>query len=253
MKRTIIIGDVHGCIAEFSELLRKLAFVKGEDRLILVGDLMDRGPDPVACVKLARECGAEAVLSNHDEKHIRFRKHEAVSMTTGRKNPMRFPAEKSAQNAALSDQDIEWFRGLPLMLEAVPGLVVVHAGLEPAFPANEQPSDVVIRVRYVNSDGKMVGFKDGSLDQPSNTVYWTEQWKGPESVIYGHAVHSMTEPRIDRFDGGACYGIDTGCAFGGSLCAMVLAPGWGVNDPAVFVQVRAAREYLPKHRRVNES
>jgi hypothetical protein len=99
----------------------------------------------------------------------------------------------------------------------------------------------------------MVGFKDGSLDQPSNTVYWTEQWKGPESVIYGHAVHSMTEPRIDRFDGGACYGIDTGCAFGGSLCAMVLAPGWGVNDPAVFVQVRAAREYMPKHRRVNES
>ena len=41
--RTIIIGDVHGCFTEFTELLEKCE-IGSEDRLILVGDLMDRGP-----------------------------------------------------------------------------------------------------------------------------------------------------------------------------------------------------------------
>ena len=41
--RTIIIGDVHGCFKEFAELLEKCE-IGSEDRLILLGDLMDRGP-----------------------------------------------------------------------------------------------------------------------------------------------------------------------------------------------------------------
>ena len=42
--RTIIIGDIHGCFTEFTELLEKCE-IGSEDRLILLGDLMDRGPN----------------------------------------------------------------------------------------------------------------------------------------------------------------------------------------------------------------
>ena len=42
--RTIIIGDIHGCYKEFITLLRKIKYKKNQDRLILLGDLMDRGP-----------------------------------------------------------------------------------------------------------------------------------------------------------------------------------------------------------------
>lgn len=43
--RTIIVGDLHGCDREFSTLLQKLRFDPTADRLILLGDLFDRGPD----------------------------------------------------------------------------------------------------------------------------------------------------------------------------------------------------------------
>jgi bis(5'-nucleosyl)-tetraphosphatase (symmetrical) len=243
--RTIVVGDVHGCLDEFRALLDLVSFVHGQDRLVQVGDLMDRGPDPVGCVRFARELGAEVLMGNHEEKHVRFRKHEANRLATGKKNPMkRFSPEKAAQNAALSDEEVAWMAALPMTLDLGNRLMAVHAGLEPAFSFQDQ-SKAVLRVRYVDAKGKMVGFTEGSLDQPSNTVYWTAQWNGPESVVYGHAVHSLTDPRVDLVPGnGKCFGIDTGCVFGGRLTAMVLVPG---SEPE-FAQVQAQREYFPKNR-----
>lgn len=237
--RSIVIGDIHGCLAEFQELLDLVRYRQGEDRLILVGDLMDRGPDPVGCVRLARELGAEVVLGNHEESHIRWRKHEAARLTTGKKNPMKaYNPLRAQQSAALSEQDVQWFQELPTLMEIAPNLLVCHAGLEPAFSANQQTS-AVIRVRYVDAAGEMVSFEEGSLDQPPNTAYWAARWPGPESVIYGHAVHSLQTPRVDRFDGGACYGIDTGCSFGGRLtCALVID-----GQVQEFAQVQAREEY----------
>jgi hypothetical protein len=245
MDRTLVIGDVHGCLDELRDLLKVVSFVQGSDRLVFVGDLMDRGPEPAACVKFVRELGAECVESNHDEKFPRFRQHEANRAVTGKKNPMRLSAERQAQHALLSDDDVAWLKGLPRVLHINPSLVVVHAGLEPAFKVADQ-SDAVIRVRYVDDSGVMKGYSEGSLEQPANTILWAERWKGPESVIYGHAVHSLGNPRVDRFDGGACYGIDTGCVYGGHLSAAVVVPGRDVE----FVQVRARLAYYDLgHRR----
>ena len=42
--RTIIVGDIHGCYRQFITLLRKVNYKKNKDKLILLGDLMDRGP-----------------------------------------------------------------------------------------------------------------------------------------------------------------------------------------------------------------
>lgn len=220
--RTIIIGDVHGCLEEFHELLKLVSFSKGNDRLIQVGDLMDFGPDPVGCVRFARENDAFVLLGNHEETHIRWRRHMVTHKATGKKIPMRaFDQETAAQNAALTDEEIEWMAGLPLSCVIRPNLVAVHAGLEPKYTFADQ-SRAVLRVWYVNNEGKMVGYAPGSHDQPPDTLAWAEAWKGPESVVYGHAVHSLESPQIDHFTDGHCYGVDTGCAYGGKLTAMVL-------------------------------
>lgn len=240
--RTLVIGDVHGCLDELRDLLNAASFVKGTDHLVFVGDLMDRGPEPAACVRFARELGALCVESNHDEKFPRFFKHEANRLATGKKNPMKLSAERAAQGRMLSEDDIAWLKGLPNVLHIAPNMVVVHAGLEPAFKVADQ-SDAVVRVRYVDAAGEMKGYSEGSLEQPANTVLWAERWKGPESVIYGHSVHSLTEPRVDRFEGGACYGIDTGCVFGGFLCAAIVVEG---REPE-FVLVKARKCYHPLH------
>ena len=41
--KTLIVGDIHGCYDQLVRLLNKLDFRENEDRLISLGDLMDRG------------------------------------------------------------------------------------------------------------------------------------------------------------------------------------------------------------------
>ena len=241
--RTIIIGDVHGCREEFAELLQKVNYVVGRDDLISVGDLLDRGPDPVGTVALAMDKHARLVAGNHEEKALRWLRHEEkVKSTPGYKNPMRaVPPERMAEWRALTEAQVDYLKNAPHMLD-LGNWLAVHAGFEPGYPIDKQKPDRVTRVRFVNAEGEMVGYTEGSLDQPKDTVYWTTKWRGPKNVVYGHAVRSTTDPRIESFqDGVSTVGIDTGCCFGGRLTAMIL----NGDEPLAFVQVQAKRQYYP--------
>ena len=70
--RTLVIGDVHGCLDELRALVAK-AGVTADDDVVFVGDLVAKGPDSVGVVAWARERGAAAVLGNHDEHVLRAR------------------------------------------------------------------------------------------------------------------------------------------------------------------------------------
>lgn len=241
MARTIVVGDVHGCLDEFRSLLDLLSFRQGHDRLVQVGDLMDKGPDPVGCVRFARSVGAEVIMGNHEDSHVRFRRHEATRTATGKPNPMLKFAEdvdKVTQNAALSDDEVVWMASLPLVLDLGGGLVAVHGGFEPAFSVENQ-SKAMLRVRYVNDQGRMATNGTSPLDQPSGSVRWAERWTGPQSVVYGHAAHSLVSPKVDAFPGGWCFAVDTGAVYGGRLTAMVWIPG---QDPE-FVQVQSRQAH----------
>jgi calcineurin-like phosphoesterase family protein len=65
MQRTIVIGDVHGCIEELRELLKKCEYCP-DDEVVFVGDLVARGPDSLGVLALVRNLGARSVLGNHD-------------------------------------------------------------------------------------------------------------------------------------------------------------------------------------------
>ena len=71
--------------------------------------------------------------------------------------------------------------------------------------------------------------------------------RGPENVVYGHIVHSRRNPRIDTRETShgvvRCYGIDTGCVFGGRLTAIVFDDEEMRAEPT-FVQVEAERAYV---------
>ena len=109
MPRTIFIGDIHGCLDELESLIVRLA-IEPADRVFCAGDFMDRGPSPAGCVQLARSAGFASVLGNHEEKHLRWRRHEQRrAADPSYKNPMRSLHPQSvADNAALTDEDIEY-------------------------------------------------------------------------------------------------------------------------------------------------
>lgn len=61
MSRTLVIGDIHGCLECFERLL-SLVKIHPEDRVISVGDLIHRGPDSARVVRRMREINAELVI-----------------------------------------------------------------------------------------------------------------------------------------------------------------------------------------------
>ncbi len=68
--RTIAIGDIHGCTAALEAVL-KAAAPRREDTVVVLGDIVDRGPDTCGTIEclldLAEECRLVAILGNHDE------------------------------------------------------------------------------------------------------------------------------------------------------------------------------------------
>lgn len=251
-KQVIVVGDVHGCLEELDELLHVISFNPATMRLVFLGDLMDRGPDPVGCVRRVRELGAECVMGNHEDKHLRWRKHEDKRKATGKLNPMKPMAEpERLANEALSDDDIAWMKTLPVKLHLIHNFWGVHAGCVPNISLDKQEPSQMMRVRYIGSDGKPVPLNPDK-SQPEGTVYWATLWRGPESIIYGHCIHERFGVRynaglIDELTGQAksyCLGIDTGCCMGHKLTAGIIDPK--NSDAVQMVYIPAKRAYFSR-------
>jgi bis(5'-nucleosyl)-tetraphosphatase (symmetrical) len=236
--RTIVIGDVHGCLEELDALLRAADYRPGRDRLVLLGDLLDRGPDGVGVVRRARELGADVVCGNHEEKHLRWAAHRARQREDpGYRIPMRLGPRREAEHARLSDDDLRWLAALPPAIALDGGWVAVHAGALPGVPLEAQPPHVLLHLRDVDPEGRpLLG---GALPcGPARP--WAQAWTGPASVVYGHRVHALDAPRWDEpVPGVVCAGIDTGCCYGGRLTALVL-------PSREIVQVAAREPYASR-------
>lgn len=236
--RTIVIGDPHGCLEELKELLELCKYRPSVDEVVIAGDLVDRGPYSRGVVEYARISGFKAVLGNHDEKAIRHRRHELKKLQNPRyKNPMRVPAGRPEEWAKFSEEDWAYLNSLPLFIRLPKNWVVVHAGLHPWTPFDQQHPNELLRIRMVSPEGKMIPL---DAEEPPGSFYWADQWMGPESVIYGH--NDVLEPRItmNKF-GVQTIGVDTGCCFGRTLTAALFDP-----DKLPFVEtvsVAAKRVY----------
>lgn len=215
--RTLIVGDLHGCLAELRALLDELRFEPASDRLICVGDLVGKGPDGAGVVRFFREGGHESVLGNHDDKLLRWRAGTS-------KKPLR--GAHAAHAAALSDADWEWLAALPLWID-VPehGVLVIHGGLVPGVPIDEQQRQDLLLMRSLRPDGT------GSSELGDGPL-WASRWRGPPKVIFGH--DAITGLQRWRW----AIGLDTGACYGGHLSALVLPEGR-------IVQQRAFDTYSP--------
>lgn len=70
--RDFVVGDVHGCASILEHALNQVNFDETRDRLLSVGDLIDRGPDSFALLTWLEKPWFHACLGNHEEVLLRF-------------------------------------------------------------------------------------------------------------------------------------------------------------------------------------
>ena len=216
--RLISIGDIHGCHQEFLELLERLSLTK-DDRLIILGDLVNRGPDSCRVIDLARQHDAISLLGNHELRLLNYRRIHETNIVR----------ETDADTfSKLRPEDWTYLEAMPLThyVEEL-NTVFVHGGFLPNEPWQRQPASIVTRIQAIDKTGQPCK----RAEAPDAPV-WADLWNGPPFVVYGHT------PRPEIYKLKWSVGIDTACVMGGYLTAYIL-------PEKRFVQVKAHRRYFP--------
>ena len=266
---TYAIGDIQGCFKALTQLLAKIQFKPSQDRLWLVGDLVNRGPDSLQVLQWARGLGERAitVLGNHD-LHLLAVAEGFVSAHHGDTLHEILAAPECAEL-------LDWLRH-QRMIYAEGDWVLVHAGLLPQWSVaqalqlgaeveavlradnyrdflrhlygnqpdhwDEQLSGVerwrvivnaMTRLRVCSAAGVMdFKYKGAVQDRPKHTLPWYEipgRKSAETNIIFGH--WSALGLRV----GSRHVALDTGCLWGGQLTALRL------EDRQVF-QVSCAEQ-----------
>jgi bis(5'-nucleosyl)-tetraphosphatase (symmetrical) len=226
--------------------------VAGRDRLVSVGDLVNRGPKSLAVLRLVRQLGADVILGNH-ERYL-------LSVVAGRR---RF---EDTLDDVLAAQDLpellDWLVHRPEPLIIVREWVAVHAGLPPGFrlPADAAAANAAVRtvwrrpgslaeraarvvasptarflttVRYCDAEGRTP--REPDAVDPPGFLPWFAHWRPGPIVAFGHWAR-LDPARARRPD---LRFLDTGCVYGRELT------GWLVEEDRL-VSVPARRTYWPR-------
>ncbi len=122
------IGDVQGCYQSLIQLLNQIAFDQNNDELWFAGDLVNRGPDSLECLRFISHLGknggwpAKVVLGNHDL-------HLLATYYT-QNTPKRKDTFDDILAAPDCDELMRWLRAQPLMIwDKSSDIAMVHAGI----------------------------------------------------------------------------------------------------------------------------
>ena len=128
--RHFVVGDIQGCFTCLQQLLEKVGFKPGPDRLLAVGDLVNRGPRSLETLRFCHSLGSafQTVLGNHD-LHL-------LAVARGG----RAPNHKDTLSAILTAPDrnelLDWLQSQPLLLR-LDKYILVHAGIPPQWTLDD--------------------------------------------------------------------------------------------------------------------
>ena len=248
------IGDLQGCFAEFQELLDRIGFSHGNDTLWLVGDLVNRGPQSLDCLRYIKqhESSIRTVLGNHD-LHL-------LAIAHGHGKLKRSDTVGDILSSPDRQALLDWLLHQPLMLQHGNNLIV-HAGIWPQWTAEEAQSraaevaavlqsrpdwffahmygntpdtdcadnetdrlrfatNVFTRMRALHSDGRMdFDYKATLPEMPSGLMPW---FRAPGRQTLGYQTVFGHWSALGLYRGENVAAIDTGALWGGELTALDL-------------------------------
>lgn len=189
-RRTIVVGDVHGCLDELRDLLAECEYEPATDRVVLVGDLVNKGPQSAECVRFVRTEGFGCVRGNHDDVALFAWERRAKARQRGEP-----PGDaRYAYTDDFSAADVKFLRELPYTLTLVSeGALVVHAGLVPGVPLAAQSLEAMYTVRNLLETGAAAAGARWDPTAAAGGVPWAAEWRPDEAaapgishVIFGH-------------------------------------------------------------------
>ena len=272
-----LIGDVQGCDAALARLLDDIGFSSSRDRLVLLGDLVNRGPQSLAVLRRMVALGdaASCLLGNHD-LHL-------LAVSQGVRKPHRSDTVADILTAPDRAALLDWLRHRPMALQQA-GVLMVHAGVLPQWTAaqtlrlaaevetvlrgadwsvfmhqmygNEPDAwfdglqgsarlrvivNALTRLRFCTAEGRMeFDTKGGAADgAPPGFMPWFDVpgRRTADGVVAFG--HWSTLGWLNRPD---LISLDTGCVWGGCLSAVRL--GRSANEREL-IQVRCGQAQVP--------
>ncbi len=252
------IGDLQGCYADLQKLLKLIEFNRNKDQLWFCGDLVNRGPDSLGCLRFVYELGDAAitVLGNHDLS--------LLATAAGQRELNSKDTLHEILNAKDKEQLLHWLRHRPLMhYDQDIGYAMVHAGLPREWTLQDalkhakevetqlqnkqykkllagmygntpsQWSDklsgidrhrfiinCLTRMRYCTEDGALdLDAKGAPENQPEELVPWFKLRKRKNKGTRIVFGHWSTLGCTQKKN---AFSLDTGCVWGGQLTAMQL-------------------------------
>jgi bis(5'-nucleosyl)-tetraphosphatase (symmetrical) len=261
------VGDVQGCYDALRRLLERVHFDAEQDRLWLVGDVINRGPQSLETLRFVHALGAAAtlVLGNH-EVHL-------LAVAAGVRGSRRGDTLDAILAAPDREELLAWLQQRPLLhLDPALGYCMVHAGIPPHWdlaeareraeearawllpnrvaavigPCAEEPLELtpelepalrarvivsyLTRLRVCTAEGRMnLDFKGAAAEAPVGFLPW-----------FAHPGRKTRDQRLifghwaalhGAADAPNVFALDTGCAWGHCLTLLRLGDEQRVSYP----------------------
>ncbi|MEN8686501.1 MAG: metallophosphoesterase family protein [Desulfuromonadales bacterium] len=204
--RWLAVGDIHGCLAQLTELMERVKPTSA-DRVVFLGDYVDRGPDSAGVIDYLIEFAAifpktVFLRGNHEQMFLDYLDGQDSAMfliNGGRKT---LDSYRDRRMWPIPTSHRRFFESLEHSFESEHH-IFVHAGLRPGIPLAEQADFDMLWIRHE--------FLESDFD-------WGK------AIVYGHT------PRQEPLLGDHRIGVDTGCVYGRQLtcCEVVTQRIWQV-------------------------
>jgi serine/threonine protein phosphatase 1 len=202
-ERIFIIGDVHGCLGMLQRLMEKIQWRPDSDRLIFLGDYVDRGEDSRGVIEymLGISRSAERVdflMGNHERILLDFIEGRDASTFflnggTSTLNSYRM-FRHGCENALIPDEHVDFLRSLKPWIE-LDDYYVVHAGLRPGVELENQDQEDLLWIR-------------------DSFIFSAYPFR--KKIIFGHTPFSRPLVMENKI------GLDTGAVYGNKLTCLEL-------------------------------
>lgn len=215
-RRTLVVGDIHGKLGLFNRLLDEMAYQPQVDRLVLIGDLVDRGENSSGVIARAIELreaapdGVTVLLGNHEDMMLQWIKDPEGSAAeiwyyNGGIETLRSYADDEGQ-FVMPEAHYDFLKSLPTWHEDEHA-IYVHAGLPEIGEGNFlHPSE----------------FPDSPALIWSRSANFFDGYRG-KTVVFGHTIAGMVFGEREKvWLGSDLIGVDTGAYLFGVLSAVEL-------------------------------